>query len=56
MILSGKELGVTSIYSSKFATTDKSKIEHDRRYIRDELKVIKEDAIQTIAHRFKFIW
>ncbi len=37
MVISGKELGVTSVYSSK---TDASKTEQERRLIRDELKVI----------------
>ena len=39
MIISGKELGVTSIYSSKTDNLVDNKIEQERRLIKDELKV-----------------
>lgn len=43
MILSGKELGVTSIYSSRISSTkkhidDQNKMEMERKFLRDELK------------------
>ena len=45
MILSGKELGATSIYSSRLPSStqdldDHKKVELERRYIRDELKQV----------------
>lgn len=42
MIISGKELGVTVVHSSKSISDDaKMKLELERRYLRDELKVTK---------------
>ncbi len=38
MIISGKELGVTSIYSSKFTSSEENKKDLERRYLKDELK------------------
>jgi hypothetical protein len=39
MIISGKELGVTSFYSSKTDNLIDNKVEQERRLIKDELKV-----------------
>ena len=39
MIISGKELGVTSFYSSKTDSLIDNKVEQERRLIKDELKV-----------------
>ena len=42
MIVSGKELNVTSVYSIRSGTDDSKKTEMERKFLKDELKVFEK--------------